>query len=205
MNDDDYRFEISVHEIGHAACALFLGISGIGAVIFDEGGGVATPTPATQTKLEIGSHTPETLDPELRFSSWPELLKTATFAAAGQTAVDLLLYPERMETAPSEGDLQIARAAARAAIPMHCDLQAELAFADMAACRARVILKPVAWRIRLAARELYRKRRMTAEEITAALYPETKQERKTNNDADKKRPREVLSGVQAEIYGAGLQ
>lgn len=166
------RWETCVHEAGHAAAALFLGVEGVGAVVFDDGGGLATKLPETAVPLSAADVEPAALDRAYRFDAWADLLRDATWTAAGYAAVDLLLHPERTETALECIDAEMVFAAARAALGDCRDAHAEYAFASMAAARARVLLKPQIHRVKLAALELCRRGRMTAAEIVRAMYPE---------------------------------
>ena len=166
------RWQTCVHEAGHAAAALLLGVEGVGAVVFDEGGGLATPTPETAKPAAAADYEHEKLDAAYRFDTWTDILRDATFTAAGYAAVDLLLHGEKLESNVESFDGEMVRAAARAAIGLYCDPIAEMNFAYMAAARARTLLKPILWRVKLAAKELDRRGRMTAEEICAAMYPE---------------------------------
>ena len=168
----EQRMRTSIHEIGHAAAAMLLGVENIGAVVFAEGGGLATSKPETAVPAKPDDYTPATLDADYRFDGWPELLRDATWAAAGQAAVDLILHPERTETAVEAYDADVLHATARAAVGPYCDYYAEMYFAALAAARARMLLKPYLWRVKLAAEELNRRGRMTAEEVCAAMYPE---------------------------------
>ena len=179
MNEEK-RFETCVHEIGHAAAALRLGVENIGAVVFAEGGGLATSKTDTATPANPSDYEPDVLDKDYRFDAWQELLRDATWAAAGQAAVDLILYPERTETTVGGYDVEMLHAAGRAAVGMYCDYYSEMYFAAMAAARARRLLKPFLWRVKLAAKELDKRGRMTAEEIIEAMYPE----QKTRKDAE---------------------
>ena len=166
------RWQTCVHEAGHAAAALLLGVEGVGAVVFDEGGGLATPTPETAKPAAAADYEPPKLDAAYRFDSWPALLRDATFTAAGCAAVDLLLHAEKLETTVENYDGEMVRAAARAAIGLCCDPMAEMFFSLLAAARARTLLKPVLWRVKRVAKELDRRGRMTCEQIVEAMYPE---------------------------------
>ena len=168
----EQRRELCIHEIGHAAAALLLGVENIGAVVFDVGSGLATSKPETAVPPKASDYEPNKLDADYRFDDWPELLRDATWTAAGQAAVDLILYPERTETSVLSCDAEMLHAAGRVAVGLYCDLYAEMAFAGMAAARARRLLKPFLWRVKLAAKELDRRGRMTAEEVCGAMFPE---------------------------------
>ena len=165
------RWQACIHEIGHAAAAMLLGVENIGAVVFAEGGGLATSKPETAIPAKPDDYTPAKLDKDYRFDAWPELLRDATWAAAGQAAVDLILYPERTETNVGSFDDEMLHAAARAAVGLYCDYYAEMYFSAMAAARARRLLKPFLWRVKLAAAELDRRGRLTADEICQAMNP----------------------------------
>ena len=84
----------------------------------------------------------------------------------------MVTYPEKLETVVESHDRSMIEAAARAAIGHYCDAYAEIAFADMAAARARCLLKPVLWRVKLLAKELDRRGRMTVLQVVEAMYPE---------------------------------
>ncbi len=65
------------------------GIEGIGAVVFDEGGGVATPKPVeTETMPDMSDYEHTKLDALYRFDDWLDLIIDAIISAAGQAAVD---------------------------------------------------------------------------------------------------------------------
>mgnify|MGYP003591310256 CR=1 FL=1 len=166
------RWQTCVHEAGHAAAALLLGVENIGAVVFDKGGGLATPTPETATPAAAADYEPEKLDAAYRFDAWPDILRDATFTAAGYAAVDLLLHNEKLESNVESYDGEMVRAAARSAIGLYCDPIAEMNFAYMAAARARTLLKPVLWRVKLVAKELEKRGRLTCEQVVEAMYPE---------------------------------
>jgi hypothetical protein len=172
MTDEDIDYRLAIHEAGHALAALLLGIENVGAVVFAGVGGLATTKPETEKMPVASDFTREKLDPAYSRDEWPELIRDATFTAAGQVAVDLLLHPERIETSIVGGDGAMLAAAARAACrPLSCP-RAEIAFSELAAARARVLLKPVLHRLKGVAGELHRRRMMTAEEIARAAYPE---------------------------------
>ena len=174
LTPDARRWQTSIHEAGHAAAALLLGIEGVGAIVFSEaegGGGLATTTPLTDTMPPAIDHESEELDDAYRFKDWPKLWRDAVFTAAGMASVDLLLYPERIDTVPTGRDSEMLNAAARSACP-GADFFVQMNFAAMAAARARALLKPFLWRVKLAAKELNRRGRMTADEIVSAMYPE---------------------------------
>lgn len=166
------RWRTCVHEAGHAVAALLLGRAGIGAVVFDEGGGLATPTPETDTPPRAADYTPEKLDPLYRSDDWKTLLLDATFAAAGQAAVDLLLHPEKMETSVNAADRAMMDAAARAAIGNYSDFYTEMHFNYMVGARARCLLKPFLWRVERVAKALDKKSKLSADQIIEAMYPE---------------------------------
>ena len=176
LTPEDRRMNDCIHEAGHAAAALLLGIPGIGAVVFDEtdgGGGIATPKEVlTATRPLAADYEPEPLDERHRGMAWPDLLRDATYYAAGCAAVDMIRRPELLETAVNGADAKMLYSAARAALGTCCDGFAELSFADMAAARARHLLKPFLPRIRMAAKELNWRGRMTCEQIVEAMYPE---------------------------------
>lgn len=184
------RWVDCVHEAGHAAAALLLGFEGVGAVVFDDaegGGGIATTKDvATANRPPDADYEPDTLDDRCRGKDWPALLRDATFAAAGCAAEDLIFHPERFESTVSGADALQVHAAARAAIPTACDGLVELTFADLAAARARCLLEPVLWRVKLAAKELNRRGRMTAEDIILAMYPDKCRRDTSSPQADSK-------------------
>jgi len=172
---EDAIFCTCIHECGHAAAALLLGVEGIGAVVFDAGGGLATPTPETDAPPVASDYTAEKLDDSYRFKDWPRLWRDAVFTAAGMAAVDMLLRPDTLESVPTGCDAEMLNAAARSACP-GADVVVQMNFAAMAAARARALLKPVLWRVRLVAKALYRRpgpiRRMMADDIALAMFPE---------------------------------
>ena len=176
LTPKDRRLNDCIHEIGHACAALLLGIPNVGAVVFDEaagGGGIATPGDvATATRPPDANYEPEAIDERHRGEAWPELLRDATFYAAGCAAFDMVRRPELVETSVTDADAQMIYSAARAAIPTACDGLVELTFSNLAAARARCLLEPFIPRIKIAAKELDRRGRMTAGEICAAMYPE---------------------------------
>ncbi len=168
-----------VHEIGHAAAALLLGLEPRGVVVFPESGGVcSTALETVEQAPQMEDYTPEKLDPEFTGITFPDGLRKSTFSAAGYVAVRLVLDPETPEPAEiMTGDAAIIDAISRALMPTGGDALASLAFRELAAARARVLLKPILWRIRLAAKLLHAQpgatKKMTAEQVTAALYPES--------------------------------
>ena len=170
--DELWRWRTCVHEAGHAVAALLLGVEGVGAVVFDGGGGLATPKPETAAMPPASDYEPVALDAAYRFDGWPELLRDSTFTAAGCAAVDLHFHPEKLETNVVAADGEMVRAAARAALNPYTDPMAEMSFAYMAASRARCLLKPFMRRVERVAKELDRRSRLTAEQIVEAMYPE---------------------------------
>lgn len=169
------RWATCCHEAGHACAAMLLGFHNVGAVVFDdaEGGGICTTVnPSTAIRPPESYFAPPSMDERYRGMSWPELLRRATYAAAGCAGADLLIRPELMESVPTDADALEICAIARAAVPTSCDGLVEISFGYLAAARARALLEPVKERVRLVAHELDRRGRMTAEEVCAAMYPE---------------------------------
>ena len=172
MTAPEKRWRTCIHEAGHACAALLLGRAGIGAAVFDEGGGLATSQPETATMPPAADFEPERLDPLYRGDDWPSLLLDATYTAAGAAAVDLLLHPERSETNVAGGDRAMLDSAARAAIGTNCDFFIEMYFNYMMAARARALLKPFLRRVERVAQELDRKSRLSSDEVARAMFPE---------------------------------
>jgi hypothetical protein len=189
LTPEDRRWNACIHETGHAAAALLLGIPSIGAVVFDDSdgcGGIATPEDvSTATSPPEAYYEPDAMDSRHGGASWPNLLRDATYYAAGCAAFDLVRRPEVFHTFVIGSDAQMIYSAARAAIPTACAGPVEMAFARMAAARARCLLEPFLLGITLAAQELDRRGRMTCEQIVEAMYPEhaNKQPKKETQDA----------------------
>ena len=180
--EEDRR--VAIHEVGHSLAALKLGLGMYGARIFDNASGLCTQKPETAEPPTFDPNEPPRKAPAAE--DWREAIADATWSAAGQAAVDLLLHPERTDTnIPDGGDRREIDARARRLLP-YCDFYVEMFFQYMVASMARKLLAPDAWRIGMAAKELQSRRMMTGEEIVAALYPEkiTKQpteEKETTN------------------------
>jgi hypothetical protein len=82
----------------------------------------------------------------------------------------LVLHPERSETTVLAVDADLLASMAR--VLFGPDQAVNVYFSALAAARARALLRPVMWRVKLVARELLRIRRMDAEAIARAMYPE---------------------------------
>lgn len=171
--DPDRLWRVSIHEAGHACAALLLGIPDIGARVWEGGGiaGVAGPDLEAATAPKAGDYTAENLDAAYRGDARPDLLRDSVFTAAGAAAVDLLLHPERTETELSGSDYELTAAAARAAFP-GADFFVEMYFGALACARARALLKPIMWRVRLVAKALLVKRTLTAADVAGAMWPD---------------------------------
>jgi len=166
--EDDRR--VAVHEAGHSLAALKLGLGMFGARLFDNASGLCTTKPETAEPPTFDPNDPPLKAPA--GEDWREAIADATWSAAGQAAVDLLLHPERSETNVPDGhDRRQIDARARRLLP-NCDFFVEMFFQYMAAAMARKLLIPDLWRIDMAAKELQRRRMMTGEEMVAAFYPD---------------------------------
>ena len=172
--DQSWRWRTCVHEAGHAVAALLLGYESVGVAVFDGGArGLATPHAVETAEMPPETyHAPPTLDERHRGMSWPELLRAATYAAAGAAGEALLLQPERLRCEPRDGDAEVCYSIARAAVPSNCNGVVERDFAALAANRARSMLDPFESRVRRVAEELNRLGRLTADEVVAAGWPE---------------------------------
>lgn len=170
------RRQTSIHEAGHACAALILGIPGIGAVIFEGGGGCATPRPEVTTAINHDNYMPEALDGATIGDKLPELFRDAVFAAAGCVAVRLASRDPMGFVVVESYDARMINAYARRAFS-DCDLYTERAFTDLATARARCLLGPVRDRMLAVAEELDRRGVMTAAEIASTMFPKHEREK----------------------------
>ena len=168
---DATRYELAVHECGHACCALIVGHGARAVIVYDGGGGLCLPDLADASP-------PGTFDPEQPpetpavVTDWKDAIVRAIRAAGGFVAVDLVLHPERTETEiPDSDDRRRIETLARG-LMRGCDLYAQSAFVALAAAEARRRLRPFKWRIKLAARALYERGRLSGDEVMAAMFPE---------------------------------
>lgn len=165
-------WQVCIHESGHAAAALLLGVPNIGAAVFEENGvsGVTTSTPATCPPPRVADWTPDVMRDLYKGRTIADLMTDATWTAGGCAAVDLLLHPERVETTVGllDGDMLSAMSCAL----FGPDPAVSVYWGALCAARARALLRPVLWRVRLVAKELQRTRRMTADDIARAMFPE---------------------------------
>jgi hypothetical protein len=168
------RHKTAIHEAGHACCALLLGIPNIGAVVFDAGGGVASATPETETPRTAEDYPTEMLAAMYQEYSLPELMRDATYIAAGHVAVTLATDP--MGTVYVTGpDMRMITAACQRAFA-ETDAHVWNAFEAIAIARARCLLGPCFHRVRAVADELDRCGMMTADQIAMAMFPEAKKQ-----------------------------
>jgi hypothetical protein len=172
--DSDQDWRTCLHEAGHAVAALMLGIGGIGAVVFDEGGGVATPTPESARPADLTAYTDENVSAAYAGSDVAETLRDGVFTAAGTACVDLVAkHPLFLTRVTSRGDsLMLAAGCRRVCRESDHDDDVEFAFERLALARARALLRPVLGRVVAVARELQQKRRLTSGEVAAAMWPE---------------------------------
>jgi hypothetical protein len=140
--------------------------------VFEENGvsGTTTSTPATEPP-PAAVWTPDVMAGLYRGRTVEDLTTDACWTAAGCAAVDLILHPERSETTVTAVDADLLASMAR--VLFGPDPAVSVYFGALASARARAILRPVLWRVKLVARELLRLRRMDAEAIARAMYPET--------------------------------
>lgn len=165
-------WSVCIHESGHACCALLLGVPDIGACVFETGGGcgITTSTPATCPPPRVADWTPEVMASLYKGRALDDLMRDSVWTAGGCAAVDLILQPERTETTVTglDGDMLGAMSCAL----FGPDPAVSVYWGALSAARARALLKPVLWRVKAVARELLRTRRMTADDIAGAMFPE---------------------------------
>jgi hypothetical protein len=168
------RQRAAIHESGHVCCALLLGIPHYGAVVFDEGRGVASTTPETATPITNETHTPEILDVIYQGRSLPELMRDATLTAAGHVAVTLATDPTGTVYVTGLDKRMIAAACWRAFA--EADLHVINAWETLAVARARHLLGPCFYRVRAVADELHRRGMLTADDVARTMFPEAEKQ-----------------------------
>ena len=168
---DPKRWLTCVHEAGHAVCALLLGVEGIGCIVFDNGGGLATPDPLTDAMPPPEEHSEKNIENIYAGKPFAYLMTDSTWTAAGCVAVDLILNPDKPETNVGGADGDMVRRAGREILKPYHSTKAEMDWCYLIAERARTILKPNIGKIKMVAKELSKRGRMTAEDVLEAMYP----------------------------------
>lgn len=165
----------AIHEAGHAVAGLLLGHP-MACTLFDGGGGAATPEspPDPATAPDFSVHTPERLRGRWTGKPMAAVLDDCAIYAAGRVAEAIVCT-----NAVGPGfvvvdgpDAQMIESAAVEALDRYPSIEGANAWRQLATACAWRLIRPHADSIRAVARELKKRRSLTAGDV-ARIHAET--------------------------------